>query len=283
VVNQARRRNLAVTTGILLLLVAAMVALVRFTQRAPRLARLQMEFVAGVSHELRTPLSVIRTAAHNLGGGVVSNPKQVQRYGDLIIEESERLTAMVEQVLWFAGAKAGRPIGSREITSVESVIEGALAATAGVLRESRCVLEKQIEPDLPPVLADATALRHALQNLLTNAAKYGTDGGWIGITAAVPAGNGGGVVEIRVADRGPGIPAGELGQIFDPFYRGKRALEDQIHGTGLGLSLVKRIVEAHQGSVSVRSVPGRETEFVLRVPAAPAEYQDEFTDSFSGG
>ena len=281
-VARTRRRNLAVTALALFLMLAAMAALLRFTQRSQQLARLEMEFVAGVSHELRTPLSVIRTAAHNLSGGVVSSPRQVQRYGTLIVQESERLTAIVEQVLRFAGAKAGRPIGAREPVAVESLLDDALAATARAVEESRCRVEKHVEPGLPPVFADPVSLSHALQNLLTNAAKYGMQGEWIGLSAA-PARDGVPAVEIRVSDRGKGIPAEELPQIFDPFYRGKRAVEDQIHGTGLGLNLVKRIVEAHGGTVAVESAPGRGTEFLLRIPAAAAEQVNEFADSARRG
>src|SRR5579864_913692 len=108
VVASARRRNLAISAAILLLLLATGAALARFSRRAQRLAEVEMEFVAGVSHELRTPLTVIRTAAFNLRGKVASNPSQVERYGALIQQESERLGAIVEQVLRFASAKAGR-------------------------------------------------------------------------------------------------------------------------------------------------------------------------------
>jgi signal transduction histidine kinase len=90
-------------------------------------------------------------------------------------------------------------------------------------------------------------------------------------------------VEIRVADRGPGIPADELTHVFEPFFRGKRALQDQIHGTGLGLSVARGIVEAHGGVIEAHSAPGKATEFVIRVPAAPKEYQDEFTNSSDRG
>ena len=86
------------------------------------------------------------------------------------------------------------------------------------------------------------------------------------------------MIEIRVSDRGAGIPRDELRHIFDPFYRGRRAVEDQIHGTGLGLSLVKRIVEAHEGTVTVDSEPGKGTEFVVRIPAAPP---DQIVDEFA--
>ena len=113
-----------------------------------------------------------------------------------------------------------------------------------------------------------------------NAAKYGGEGGWIGVFATSSAD---GMVEIRVADRGPGIPSSEQNSIFDPFYRGKVAVADQIHGTGLGLSLVKRIVEAHGGTVAVNSEPGKGAEFVVRIPAAPAEQIDEFADPVNRG
>lgn len=240
-----------------------------------------MQFVAGVSHELRTPLSVIRTAAHNLRSGVVTGGKQIERYGVLIVEEAERLTNIVEQVLRFASTKAGSPLGGREQTSVVSLIDSAIQATAASVAESGCHVEKHVGENLPPILADPVALKHALQNLLSNAAKYGAEGGWIGVTAASSADESG--VEIRVVDRGAGIPADELGQIFDPFYRGKRAIEDQIHGTGLGLNLVKRIVEAHQGTVTVTSSPAQGTEFLVRIPALPVEQRDEFADSISRG
>src|SRR5258706_16336912 len=117
-------------------------------------------------------------------------------------------------------------------------------------------------------------MKHALQNLMENALKYGTEGSnWIGVFASLaPGKNGAAAVEIRVADRGPGIPEDEQEQIFDPFFRGRRAVEDQVHGTGLGLNLVKQIVEAHGGTIRVKSDPSKGTEFVMLIPAAPAEF-----------
>jgi signal transduction histidine kinase len=268
VVSQARTRNLAVTTGLFALLVAAMAALVQFTRRSQKLAELQMEFVAGVSHELRTPLSVMRTAGHNLRGKVAADPVRVQRYGELIEEESEKLTAIVEQVLRFANVKVGRVIGVTEPVSVESLIDAAVQADRKLIDQSGCILERRIAPELPPVQGDPTTLKHALRNLLSNAAKYGRSGDWIGVSAALePTGK----VEIRIADHGPGIPADEVNRIFDPFYRGKSAVQDQIHGTGLGLSLAKRIIEAHDGTIAVQTEPGKGTEFIVLIPAAVQE------------
>jgi signal transduction histidine kinase len=275
VVSRARWQNLATSLGILLLILATIATLVRFSRRAQKLAELQMNFVAGVSHELRTPLAVIRTAAFNLRDKIATRPEQVERYGALIHNESEKLEALVEQVLRFSSARAGHAIRAREPVAVETLIEEALRSSSAAIAASKCVLEKQIDPGLPLVLADQLAMKHALQNLVENALKYGTErNNWIGVFASLaPHKNGAAAVEIRVADRGPGIPADEQDQIFDPFFRGRRALEDQIHGTGLGLNLVKKIVEAHDGTIRVKSDPENGTEFVMSIPAAPVESQ----------
>lgn len=274
VVARIRRRNLAVTGGVLLLLMAAVAALVSFTRRAQRLAALQMDFVAGVSHELRTPLAVIHGAAYNLRGVVARNPVQVEKYGALLQQESSRLRDLVEQVLRFSSAQAGRVIQEKEPLSVTTLIEQAIDSSKSQMCGADCQIEMKVESGLPMVLGDSIALKHALQNLLTNAAKYGAlppdhKGGtanWIGVSAAKAGGERHPVVEIRVADRGPGIPEDEQPHVFDPFFRGKRAIQDQIHGSGLGLNLVKKIVEAHGGTVRVESEPMKKTEFIVRLP-----------------
>ncbi|SPE34891.1 putative Integral membrane sensor signal transduction histidine kinase [Candidatus Sulfopaludibacter sp. SbA3] len=271
VVARARLFHLAVTGAVLLLMVATLAALIRYTRRAQQLAELQMEFVAGVSHELRTPLTVIHTAAYNLRGKLANNPTQVERYGALIQQESGRLKELVENVLQFSSAKAGRVIQEREPLSVETVIEQAVDSSKAAIASAHCLVEKSIAPHLPQILGDPVALRQALANLVGNAAKYGTaETHWIGISASPAGDNGHQAVEICVADRGPGIPAEEQAHIFDPFFRGARAVQDQVHGTGLGLSLVKRIVEAHGGSIRVKSAPMKGAEFIVTIPAAPA-------------
>ena len=277
IATRVRWRNRAISAGILLLIMILVAALVRLSRQAQQLAELQMNFVAGVSHELRTPLTVIRTAAFNLRGKLAGRPDHVERYGKLIQEESEKLAAMVEQVLQFASTKAGHVIRQREPVAVESLIDAGLRSTRVVLAGPNLVVDRHLEDGLPLVLADEIALKHALQNLVDNAVKYGTEGSnWIGISAAAVSDENGLAVEIRVADRGPGIPLDEQTHIFDPFFRGRRAVQDQVHGTGLGLNLVKKIVEAHGGTIRVHSEEMRGTEFVVRIPAAPPELQDEF-------
>jgi signal transduction histidine kinase len=277
-VASVRWRNLGVSAFILLLILATTVLLVRSVKEQERLAEMQLNFVAGVSHELRTPLTVIRTAAYNLRGRVASNPAHVERYGKLIQEESTKLEALVEQVLRFAGTRAGSVIRRKEPVAVEQVIDQALRSAR--LETSAIQVDKNVEENLPRILGDELALQHAVQNLVDNAVKYGTEQSpWIGVKARRVDGPDGAAVEVCVADKGPGIPAAEQGGIFDPFVRGKRAIQDQIHGTGLGLNLVKKIVEAHGGTIRLRSEPMQRTEFIITIPAAPEEQQNEFANS----
>jgi signal transduction histidine kinase len=268
VVNRARWLNTLVTFGVLLLMLATVAALIRFTRRAQKLAELQLEFVANVSHELRTPLTVIHTAAYNLQGAVANQPRQVERYGAVIQKESGRLKDLVEQVLQFASANAGQAIREREAVSVSEVIADAAQSVQSIFDQAGCVLHQSLEASLPPVLGDRAALKQAIQNLLSNAAKYGSsESKWIGVEASTSRENDREVVEVRVQDRGPGIPGDEREHIFEPFFRGRWAVRNQVHGTGLGLNLVKRVVEAHQGSIQVKSEASQGTEFIVRLPS----------------
>ncbi len=172
----------------------------------------------------------------------------------------------------FAGSEAGRVLQSREPVLVDIALEEAVESTRAIMEDAGCRLERDIEPDLPAVLGDAAALKRVFSNLLSNAAKHGAgDRRWIGLRASRVTGKDEMLVEVRVADRGLGIPAAELKRIFEPFVRGERASRDQVHGSGLGLNLVKKIVEAHGGTVQATSVPGDKTEFIVRLPAIPTE------------
>lgn len=264
VVAETRRRNLAVSLAILSLMAAGLTVLLVSTRRARQLAQIQMEFVAGVSHELRTPLSVICSAADNLADGLVAGEPQVRRYGSVIRGEGRRLSHMVEQILSFAGIQSGRTRYELHPVCVGDVVARAVAAAEPEVRASGCTLESEVDPNLLPILADETSLTHAFRNLLDNAATHGGEGKWIGIRAA-PAGN---QVEIAVEDRGPGIDPSDASRIFDPFYRGRRALQRQARGFGLGLALARRIVQAHAGSLTLDNRPGKGARFVVRLPVA---------------
>ncbi|MBL8188447.1 MAG: HAMP domain-containing histidine kinase [Acidobacteria bacterium] len=270
-VGNVRRRNLVISFGILLLLGASVGFIVISSRRAERLAAQQMEFVAGVSHELRTPLAVICSAAENLADGVIDNSDQIKRYGGLIRDEGRRLTGMVEQVLEFAGAQSGRKTYELRPTDLNYVIEDAVAACHLQLVEGGFELEKNVPADLPMVNADAAALSRAIQNLLNNAMKYSGDSRWIGLSAESVKTDNGEEVQIKVSDQGLGIAASELSHIFEPFYRGKEVVASQIHGNGLGLSLVKHIVDEHGGEVKVESNPKRGSNFTLSLPVVPTD------------
>lgn len=265
-VATVRRRNLAISFGVLLLLGVSVGLIVISSRRAQNLAEKQIEFVAGVSHELRTPLSVICSAAENLADGVVENRDQIKRYGTLIRDEGRRLTGMVEQVLEFAGAQSGKQTYDLRPVAPESVIEDALAALHVPIQESGFELEEELADVLPLIKADSAALSRALQNLINNALKYGGERRWLRISARVVRQVTGEELQLAVADRGLGISPEELPQIFDPFYRGKEVTAAQIHGNGLGLSLVKHIVEAHGGRISVESKVGEGSVFTMHLP-----------------
>jgi two-component system, OmpR family, sensor histidine kinase SenX3 len=269
-----RRRNLLISFGILLLLGASVALMMISARRAQLLARRQLDFVAGVSHELRTPLAVIKSAAWSLTRGVVKDPSGIKRYSELIGNESDRLIEMIEQVLEYAGARSGNQKLELQPTDVSHLIHEVLAAAQPLLTEGRFEVEKRITPDLPLVLAQAPALSRALRNLIDNAMKYSGESRWIGISAETTGSSSKGEVRISINDRGPGIPADEIRHIFDPFWRGSEATAAQIHGNGLGLNLVKTIVEAHQGDVVVRSTPGNGSSFSIVLPALREEMPD---------
>jgi signal transduction histidine kinase len=266
-VNAARRRNIIISTSILGVLGASMALLVLSTRRAQELARRQMEFVAAVSHELRTPLAVIRSAGDNLADGVVHDEQQVKKYGDLVRSEGRRLTEMVEQILEFAGIHSGQRGLVLRPVAVAPLVHDVVESSRALVDEAGIAVEFSVPDSLPPVLGDEAALRRVFQNLVSNAIKYGRAGGWLGVRAR----QAGREIQIAVADRGIGIQPAEQTRIFEPFYRTPDVVAAQIQGAGLGLSLVKRIVEAHGGRITVTSTPGSGSEFTVALPAASEE------------
>jgi signal transduction histidine kinase len=263
-----RRRNLAVSFGILLLLAASMAMVVVSTGRARKLAHLQMEFVAGVSHELRTPLAVICSAADNLAAGVVEAREQVREYGTLIGTQGLRLSHMVQQILLFASGQARRARYELRPVRIEEIIDRALAEARSTQGTAEVSIEKSVEPNLPPVMGDANALTHCLENLIGNAIKYGGNSRWISIRVQATRGPRGPELQVTIADRGIGIDQTELEHIFEPFYRGRAATATRCHGIGLGLSLAKEVAEVMGGRITVTSTVGKGSSFSLYLPAA---------------
>ena len=268
-IADSRRRDLAIGFGVLFLLVISMAILMFTSARAQRMAKLQMDFVTAVSHELRTPLTVISSAAENIAHGVVEGKSQLEQYGAVIGAQARKLFEMVEQILLFAAIREGQQRYSLRPLGVQEILDAALSSTAGLIQAAGFHVEQQIEPNLPRIVGDLPALSRCVQNLITNALKYGKEQKWIGMRARLTEhGLAGREIQISVSDRGMGIAPEELRHIFEPFYRSPSVTAAQIHGTGLGLPLAKSIMEAMNGHVTVKSAPGRGSTFILHLPCA---------------
>jgi signal transduction histidine kinase len=265
IVARSRRRNMAITFAILGLLGAAFALVIAASQRQRRLARLQMEFVASVSHELRTPLAVICSAGENLADGVVSDSSQVKTYGSLIETEGRRLGDMVERVLLFAGIGSGTRTSVRADVDLGRVVDDAVAGISGEASARQVAIDVHPAASLPAILGDAEALRSAVQNIIGNAVKYSPAGASVDVAVELL---NDAIVRIRVADRGIGIDRDDLPHVFQPFFRGRRALDSQVRGTGIGLSVVLHVVRSHGGDVHLESRAGDGTTVTVVLPAA---------------
>ncbi|CAN5611889.1 hypothetical protein BH20ACI4_BH20ACI4_34820 [soil metagenome] len=258
-ITNTRYKNLAVSFSILSLLAVSIILIFVSSQRAKLFAQRQVDFVSSVSHEFRTPLAVIYSAGENLSDGVVRDEEKIFNYGNLIKREGKKLSAMVEQILDFAGAKSGNRKYDFQKIEVKKIIEEAIAECQPLIEENNFEIEKEFAGNLPEISGDKQALTQAVQNLIANSIKYSNGEKFIKISAQ----NGGGKVKISVEDKGLGIEKNEIGKIFEPFYRSKQVVDAQIHGNGLGLSLVKQIVEAHGGRIEVESEIGKGSCFTI--------------------
>lgn len=265
-VESTRQRNLGISFGILLVLAVATVLLYVSAQRARRLADQQMAFVAGVTHELRTPLAVIRSAAENLADGIISNPQRAQQYGSLIRNEGRRLSEIIEQVLALAGAQSGKQTYTMQPVDVHDLLQKALERCQPALDEATFESTMHVASDLTTVVGDERALEAAVCNLITNAIKYAGPQGKVDVEARGIQNGASAELQITVRDKGPGIPASELPNVFEPFYRGETARQEQIRGSGLGLSLVQNTAQAHGGRVTVESEVGKGSAFTIHLP-----------------
>ena len=261
-IDNSFHRNLAIGAGLYASLATAILGIFYSAQRAKKFAQRQVDFVSSVSHEFRTPLAVIYSAGENLADGVAADAAHVERYGRLIKGEGRKLSTMVEQILEFAGANSGKQKYNFAEADVADIVNEAVAESKPLIESGGFEIETDIQNSLPGISGDRTALSRALQNLIANSIKYSNDSKWLRVSAT----NGGGAVKISVEDKGVGISPRDLRHIFEPFYRSKEVVDSQIHGNGLGLSVVKQIAEAHNGKVSATSEPGKGSTFTIELP-----------------
>jgi two-component system phosphate regulon sensor histidine kinase PhoR len=171
---------------------------------------------------------------------------------------------MLEQILNYAGIQSGRKHYQFQLTEINPLLHKLLMQYQKTFEEGGWTVEQHIDEGLPPVLADVRALESAFRNLIENALKYATAGKWLRLTAVSALSRK--EVVVTVADRGPGIDPADLPHIFEPFYRGKKVLASSVPGAGLGLSLLRRYLKAHGGSVKLVNSPGGGASFTLHLP-----------------
>ena len=263
-VDRVRRRNLLISFGTLSLMGIAVGLIAVTTRRANRLAEQQIEFVAGVSHELRTPVSAIHLAAQNLADGTVTDAARIRRYGETIRTETQRLRETVERVLQFAAISAGPPIGSRVGVDLGALVEEVAASARAAQADSE--IEVTVAAGVPAVTGDPLALRACVQNIVANALKYGGRPARLTIAVSLDVHRQDPELLLSFEDNGPGIPAHERARVFEPFFRGRAALEQRVQGSGLGLHIVRRLILAHGGRIDLVSAAGRGATFLIRLP-----------------
>jgi signal transduction histidine kinase len=238
----------------------------RDVRREIRVAELRSQFVSSVSHELKTPLTAIRMFAETLLLGRSAGPEVQRDYLETIVNETERLTRLLNNVLDFSKIESGRKSYQLAPQSLPAVVRGAAKAMQYPFAQQGFDLRVSVDEGLPPVAIDADAMQQAILNLLSNALKYSGDGRVIELSLM----RSGPDAVIAVADRGVGIPAEEHQRIFEKFYRVRDASTERVAGTGLGLTLVEHVTRAHGGRVEVRSAPGEGSTFAIRLPLAAA-------------
>jgi signal transduction histidine kinase len=234
----------------------------RDVRREVQMAEMRSQFVSSVSHELKTPLTAIRMFAETLRLGRSKDRKTQEEYLDTIVNESQRLTRLLNNVLDFSKLEKGIRTYKLEKTSVSEVVQAAARAMDYPLRQQGYTLHVRMENGLPDILADRDAIEQAILNLLHNAMKYSGKSREIGLSAKKE----GWFILIEVQDQGVGIEAKEQNKIFDKFYRIPSPENERLPGTGLGLALVAAIVKAHRGRLQVESVQGKGSTFTLFLP-----------------
>jgi signal transduction histidine kinase len=261
-VRNWERGTLALIGFIDLMLGAGLYLVYTNVRREAHLSRLKSDFVANVSHELKTPLALIRLFAETLELGRVPTEDKARQYYRVINKESQRLTQLINNILDFSRIEAGRKEYRFAPTNVGRIVNEVLEAYRFQIEQQGFELKVEVEPDLPEVEADSEALGQALLNLVNNAIKYSRE--TRSITLAVR--RAGDRLAISVTDKGIGVPKAEQRKIFEKFYRGEASLVHETKGSGLGLSLVEHIMEAHGGSVEIDSTPGKGSTFTLLLP-----------------
>jgi signal transduction histidine kinase len=243
--------------------------LLRDLNRDLRMAEMRSQFVASVSHELKTPLTAIRLFAETLSLGRTPDERTRSEYLETLMNESERLARLVDNVLDFSKIDQGKKIYRMRSISLRAVTHSATRAMQYPLAQQGFTLHVTVDDNLPEVNGDPDALEQAILNLLSNAMKYSGNAREIELICGSDKAD----AVIAVRDRGIGIAPSDQSRIFEKFYRVQSSDTHLIAGTGLGLTLVKHIAGAHGGSIDVKSALGEGSTFTIRIPLRAADVE----------
>jgi len=246
--------------GLTLALVCVAIVQLR---RQQELVRLRDDFVSGVSHELRTPLAQIRLFSDLLDSGRLAAPDQRSRSVRIIAEEARRLSWLVENILHFSRAQRGAGRVQPNPLLIAPLLREIVDAFAPLAREKSVTFSVEADEGVL-VRADPDALRQVMLNLLDNAVKYGPPGQTVRVRAELR----GLALRVAVDDRGPGVPWEDRRTVWEPYRRLARDAEGATGGSGIGLAVVKDLVELHGGRVGVGEVPGGGARFWIELPYA---------------
>ena len=249
-----------------LMIIGGLVLTRHIVNKELALARLKSDFVSNVSHELRTPLALIRLYAETLELGRITTAGKKQQYYRIIRKESERLTALINNILDFSRIEAGRKEYEFRNTDIAELVHNTLESYRYQIEQQGFAFEENIDANLPAVPVDREAIARPRQ-FGNNALKYSRDEKFLGVKLY----RDDGVVKLEVADHGIGITRRDQSKIFEKFYRAGDPLVHNTKGSGLGLSLVRHITQAHGGEIAVESIPGKGSRFILSLPLTAAQ------------
>jgi signal transduction histidine kinase/tetratricopeptide (TPR) repeat protein len=246
-------------TGIL---VFGLILTIRAVSHELELARLKSDFVSTISHEFKSPLTSIRQLAEMLHSGRVPSEERRRQYYDVLLEQSERLSLLTENILNLARIEEGRKQFVLEKTDIGALLQQIVSSIQDRVRHEGFSIELEIKKDLPVIMVDRDAMAQAITNLIDNAVKYSGESKSVVVSAS----DEGASLHIAVKDFGIGIRREDLDKVFERFFRGGDELTRTVKGSGLGLTLVREIVEAHHGTVYAESEPGKGSTFFIRLP-----------------
>jgi signal transduction histidine kinase len=266
VFEKAAKRQIAVYiwTGVLVILFifAAGGFALKAVSRQIRLNKMKNDFIATVSHELKTPLASMRVLVDTLLEGNIKDEAQAEEYLRLTSKENERLSRMIDNFLTFSRMERNKKVFTIVDTKPAAIVDDAVEAVRTKFAAHNCRLTVDIADNPPDIQADHDAIVTVLVNLLDNACKYTGDNKQIALKVFADDGN----VCFAVSDNGIGLGKRQIRRIFDSFYQVDNSLARKAEGCGLGLSIVKFIVDAHKGTISVESKPGKGSTFTVKIP-----------------